>query len=170
MNVYFATVQQQIRMLENLDRWIEMAVEYAKTKSFDPNVLVQARLAPDQYPFVRQVQAACDTAKFLAARLTGKDPPKHPDTEQTIDELHARIRNVVAYLKTFQEEEFAGTETRVVPLSFMPGKGMLSADYLFEMQTPNFFFHVAHAYAILRHNGVPLGKRNYIGSLTMRDV
>jgi len=170
MNVYFATVQQHTRMLENLDRWIDLAVEHAKTKSFDRNVLLQARLAPDQYAFVKQVQAACDTAKFTAARLTAKDPPKHPDTEQTIDELHVRIRDVVAYLKTYKEEDFAHTATRVVPLPFMPGKGMLSADYVFEMQTPNFFFHVAHAYAILRHNGVNLGKRNYIGSLTLRDV
>jgi len=170
MNVAFATVQQHARMLENLDRWIDVAVEYAKGKSFDPNVFVQARLAPDQYAFVRQVQAACDSAKFLAARLAGKDPPKHPDTEQSIDELHARIRNVVAYLKTFREEDFAGADTRVVPLTFRPGKGMLGADYLFEMQTPNFFFHVTTAYAILRQNGVGLGKVNYIGSLTLRDV
>src|SRR5262245_13728445 len=120
MNVYFATVQQHTRMLESLDRWIDMAVEYAKTKNnFDPNVLVQARLAPDQYPFARQVQSACDSAKFTAARLAAKEAPKHPDTEQTIDELHARIRNVVAYLKTFKEEDFANADTRVVPLGFM---------------------------------------------------
>jgi uncharacterized protein len=170
MNVYFATVQQHIGMLESLDQWIDIAVEYAKTKNFDPNVLVQARLAPDQYAFVRQVQSACDSAKFTAARLTAKDPPKHPDTEQTIDELHARIRDVVAYLKTYKEEDFANLASRVVPLSFMPGKGALSTDYVFELQTPNFFFHVVHAYAILRHNGVPLGKRNYLASLTLRDV
>jgi|SRR5215831_3240810 len=170
MNVYLAALRQQTRMLENLDRWIDIAVEYAKTKSFDPSVLLQARLAPDQYPFVRQVQAACDSAKFMAARLAAKDPPKHPDTEQTIDEVHARIRNVVAYLKTFGEEDFTAAETRVVPLQFMPGKGIRGADYLFEMQTPNFFFHVTTAYAILRHNGVGLGKANYIGSLTLHDL
>jgi hypothetical protein len=170
MNVYFASVQQHIRMLENLDKWIDQAVEYAKTRGFDPSVLVQARLAPDQYAFVRQVQSACDAAKFTAARLTAKDPPKHPDTEQTIDELHARIRDVVAYLKTYKEEDFANSASRVVPLQFMPGKGMLSDDYVFELQTPNFFFHVAHAYAILRHNGVPLGKRTYLTTLTLRDV
>src|SRR5439155_279072 len=83
-----------------------------------------------------------------AARLAAKEAPKHPDTEQTIDELHARIRTVVAYLETFKEEDFAAADTRVVPLSFMPGKGMLAHDYVFEMQTPNFFFHVTHAYAI----------------------
>ena len=170
MNVYLATVQQHTRMLQNLDRWIDEAVEYAKSKNFDPNVLLQSRLAPDMYPLVRQVQAACDSAKFTAARLAAKDPPKHPDTEQTIDEVHARIRNVVEYLKTFREEDFAQTDGRVVPLSFMPGKGCAAVDYVFEMQSPNFFFHVNMAYAILRHNGVALGKIKYIGGLTLRDV
>ena len=170
MNVYFATLQQHTRMLQNLDRWIGEAVEYAKARNFDPNVLLQARLSPDMYPLVRQVQAACDSAKFTAARTAGKEAPKHPDTEQTIDEVHARIRSVLEYLKTFREEDFAQTDSRVVPLSFMPGKGLAAADYLFEMQTPNFFFHICMAYAILRHNGVTLGKITYIGSLTLRDV
>ena len=170
MNVYLATVRQHTKLLENLDRWIGEAVEYAKTRNFDPNVLLQARLSPDMYPLVRQVQAACDSAKFMAARSAGKEAPKHPDTEQTIDEVHARIRSVVEYLKGFREEDFAQTDTRVVPLSFMPGKGLAAPDYVFEMQTPNFFFHICMAYAILRHNGVTLGKITYIGSLNLRDV
>jgi hypothetical protein len=170
MNVYLATVRQHTKMLENLDRWINEAVEYAKTRNFDPNVLLQARLSPDMYPLVRQVQSACDSAKFAAARAAGKDAPKHPDTEQTIDEAHARIRNVVEYLKGFREEDFAQTETRVVPLGFMPGKGLTAPDYVFDLQTPNFFFHVCMAYAILRHNGVALGKITYLGGLNLRDV
>jgi uncharacterized protein len=170
MNVYLATVRQHTKMLQNLDRWIDEAVEYAKSKNFDPNVLLQSRLAPDMYPLVRQVQAACDSAKFAAARLAAKDPPKHPDTEQTIDEIHTRIRDVVEYLKSFGEDDFAQTDGRVIPLSFMPGKGCGALDYVFEMQSPNFFFHVNMAYAILRHNGVALGKIKYIGGLTLRDV
>jgi uncharacterized protein len=165
-----STVQQVQKILENLDRWLTAAEENAKKRSFDPSVLLAARLAPDQYALTRQVQAACDSAKFLAARLSGKTPPSHPDTEQTMEELHARVRAVAEYLRTFTAADFEGAEDRTVPLPFLPGKGMKGGDYLTEMSVPNFYFHVAMAYAILRHNGVELGKRDYIGSLTMVDV
>jgi hypothetical protein len=154
-------------MLANLDQWIETAVAFAQKKSFDPNVLLTLRLAPDQYAFVRQVQSACDAAKFTAARLAAKEPPKHPDTEQTLDELRARIRAVLAYLDTYKAEDFAGAEGRRVALAYMEGKGMTGADYLNEMSIPNFYFHVSHAYAILRHNGIDLGKMAYLGSLNL---
>jgi hypothetical protein len=170
MSLYQASVPQLQKMVRQLGNWLDKATEHAKAKSFDPNVLVAARLAPDQYAFARQVQAACDAAKFAAARLTGKDPPKHPDTEQTFDELRARIQSVVAYLGTFTEADFVGAEKRVIPLPFLQGKGLVAGDYLNEMALPNFYFHVATAYAILRHNGVPLGKTDYIGSLNVRDL
>jgi hypothetical protein len=161
----FSAVTEMKKMLTNLDRWIEKGVDQAKKKSFDPNVLANARLAPDQYPLVRQVQSCCDTAKFTAARLTGKEPPKHPDTETTIDELRARIRTVVAHLETYKAADFDGADTRRVDLPFMEGKSMHGADYLVEMAQPNFFFHVTTAYAILRHNGVDVGKMDYIGEI-----
>jgi hypothetical protein len=170
MSLYEASVPQLKKMLGNLDQWLETAVTHAKAKSFDPNVLAAARLAPDQYPLVRQVQSACDIAKFAAARLTGKEPPKHPDTEQTIDELRARIAACVSYLDTFTAADFEGAAKRVVPLSFMPGKGCIGTDYFNEMAVPNFYFHLTTAYAILRHNGVPLGKMNYIGSIKLVDL
>lgn len=157
-------------MLENLDRWLTAGEENAKKRSFDPSVLLAARLAPDQYPLTRQVQAACDAGKFLAARLSGKAPPSHPDTEKTMEELHARIRSVVEYLGTYSAADFEGAEDRVVPLPFAPGKGMKGGSYLVEMALPNFYFHVTHAYAILRHNGVELGKRDYMGPLELIDV
>src|SRR5262249_14770421 len=138
-------------------------------KSFDPDTLLAARLAPDQYALVRQIQAACDSAKFAAARLSNKEAPRHPDTEQTMDQIRQRIRAVVAYLDTFTEADFAGAEARDIELSFMPGKVVTGADYLREMAAPNFYFHVCMAYAILRHNGVDLGKADYLGGLTMRD-
>ncbi len=169
MSLYEASVPQMKKMLGNLDRWLEAAVTYAKGKPFDANVLCTARLAPDQYALARQIQAACDAAKFAAARLTGKEAPKHPDTEQTIDELRGRIGAVVAYLDTFSAADFAGAEERRVELSFLEGKVFLGRDYLVEMALPNFYFHVTHAYAILRHNGVPLGKRDYLGALTLHD-
>ena len=170
MTSTFSCVSQVIKMLENLDRWLTAAEEHAKTKSFDTNVLLSSRLAPDQYSFTRQVQAACDSGKFLAARLSGHTAPAHPDTEQTMAELHARIQSVVEYMKSVDITSFEAAHERVVALPFAPGKGMKGGDYLVEMAQPNFYFHIAMAYAILRHNGVPLGKRDYIGSLTMLDL
>ena len=170
MSLYAETVTQMSKMLTNLDRWIDLGVEHATSKKFDPSVLLNARLAPDQYNFIKQVQAACDSAKFAAARLTGKTAPAHPDTEQTLEEVRARIQSVVAYLATFTEADFASGEARMVALSFMPGKGMLGSDYLHEMAAPNFYFHIAMAYAILRHHGVPLGKMNYMGGMKLQDI
>ena len=169
MSLYESSIPQLTKMLENLDKWLDAAAAFAQKKSFEPNTLLGARLAPDQYPLVRQVQSACDTAKFTAARLTGKEAPKHPDTEATLDELHARVKAVVDYLRTFKESDFAGAESRKVELSFLPGKVMSTSDYLNEMALPNFYFHAAHAYAILRHNGVPLGKMDYIGGMRLTD-
>jgi hypothetical protein len=169
MSQVFASVTQLRKMLGNLDGWLRKAEAHAKAKSFDPNVLLASRLAPDQYPLVRQVQAACDGAKFAAARLATKEPPKHPDTEQTMDELHARIASVTSYLGTFAEKDFDGAEARIVKLP-REGKGMVGSDYLVEVALPNFYFHVNHAYAILRHNGVDLGKNDYLGARTLRDV
>lgn len=167
---HHSTIVQITKMLENLDRWLTAGEEHAKKKSFDVGNLLVARLAPDQYALTRQVQAACDAGKFAAARLTGKTPPAHPDTETTMEQLHARVRSVVEYLRTFHAADFDGATDRVVALPFAPGKGMKGNDYLCEMALPNFYFHIAMAYAILRHNGVDLGKRDYIGQIAMQDV
>ena len=169
MSFFHASILQMRKTLGQVDAWLDKAVAHAKSRSFDPAVFVTARLAPDQYPLVRQVQAVCDGAKFGAARLTGKEPPKHPDTEQTIDDLKARIRACVGYLDSFQPADFEGTEARLIALPFLEGKVMTSRDYLLESVLPNFYFHATTAYAILRHNGVDLGKRDYLGSLTVRE-
>jgi hypothetical protein len=169
MSLVYAQVAQLKKMLTNLDGWLEKATSHAKSKNFDPNVFAASRLAPDQYPLTRQVQAACDAAKFVAARLSGKEAPKHPDTEQTMDELRARIHTAVSWLDGLKDADFAGAETRVIELAFMEGKVLSGAEYLLEAASPNFYFHVTTAYAILRHNGVDLGKRDYIGSLPVRD-
>jgi hypothetical protein len=157
-------------MLEKIETWLEKAATHAQAKGFDPESLLGARLAPDQYPLLRQIQAACDAAKFAAARLAGREAPKHPDTETSLAEIRARLRAVIDYLGSFEEKDFEGAAARVVGLSFMPGKGMLAGDYLNQMALPNFYFHAAHAYAILRHNGVDLGKRDFLSELTLRDV
>jgi uncharacterized protein len=169
MSLYETAVVQPRKMLNNLEKWIEAGVAFAQKKSFAPEVLLAARLAPDQYPLLRQVQISCDSAKSTAARLTGKAPPAHPDTEQRVDEIKKRIQTVVAYLDTFTAADFEGAEKRAVELPFMPGKVIDGGDFLREMATPNFYFHVTTAYAILRHSGVELGKPDFIGSLNVRD-
>jgi hypothetical protein len=170
MSLVHAMITECQKLLTNLDGWLKKAEAHAKAKSYDPNVLLAARLAPDQYPLVRQVQSACDSAKFLAARLAGKDPPKHPDTEATVAELHARIEAVTTYLATFTDKDFEGADKRTIKLSWMEGKGLTGGDNLVHLAIPNFYFHLVTAYAILRHNGVELGKQDYIGSLPLIDV
>jgi uncharacterized protein len=167
--MYLDTLRQMRRMLGQLDTWLDAAASFAATKSFDPNLFLTFRLAPDQYPFVRQIQNACDTAKLAAARLAGREAPKHPDTEATIDDLHARVRSVLAYLDGFSAKDFEGAGERVVTTPRWEGRWMTGHDYFLEHAQPNFFFHLTHAYAILRHNGVPLGKRDYLGPLSRRD-
>jgi hypothetical protein len=167
MFLYHSTIPQFQNTLGQLEKWLDIAVEYAKVKGFDPNVLLTARLAPDQFPLVGQIQSACDTAKFTPARLLSKEPPKHADTEATIDELRTRLHAVREYLAGYKPEEFAGAEANQVFLSFLGGKHLLGADYVSQLQLPNFYFHASHAYAILRHNGVPVGKLDFLGQLTL---
>src|SRR6266545_1335129 len=150
------------KYLRSMERWIEQARANAAERKFDPEVLVEARLAPDQYELVRQVQAACDAAKFGAAKLAGVEPPSHPDTEKTIEELKARIHTCLAYLETLTDADFAGSEERHCSHAGMRGKWMRGADYAREWAVPNFLFHVIHTYAILRHNGVPLTKIDFL--------
>ena len=160
MSTAYANVVQLKKMLHNLDGWLGKAVEHATAKKFDPDVLVSARLAPDQYPLAKQVQAACDSAKLCAARLSGKDVPKHEDNETTLAEL----------LGTFTEADFADSDSRIITLPFAPGMVIDAPDFLVEMAIPNTYFHLSMAYAILRHNGVDLGKRDVIGSLNLRPA
>ncbi len=170
MEIYAATIPQFIKVLESMEKWLDKAIEHAKKKNFDPNVYLQARLAPDQYPLVRQVQATCDAAKAFAARIAGKEPPSHPDTESTIEELRGRLHKCASYLKSVAPADFAGGETRLVPLPFRPGQGIRGANYAVALTIPNLYFHAVTAYAILRHNGVDLGKADYLGSLPLEAV
>ena len=166
--MYYENFSQMKKMLGQLDKWLEAAATYAKDKAFEPGVLVSARLAPDQFPLSRQVQIACDTTKLGASRLTGKDAPSQPDTEQTIDELRARVRAAITYLDGFTAKDFVGAATRVITQPRWEGKVMSGADYFLEHVVPNFYFHATHVYAILRNNGVPVGKPDYLGTLTQR--
>ena len=166
--MYYEAFQQMKKTLGQFNVWFDKAEAYAKEKSFDANLFVNFRLAPDQLPFVKQVQIACDTAKLGASRLTGKDAPSHADTEQSLAELRARVASVIAYLDGYSEKDFEGTSARSVTQPRWEGKVMTGKDYFFEHVQPNFFFHAAHTYAILRHNGVPVGKKDYLGALSQR--
>ena len=163
------TIAQFVKMLDNLDRWLVAGVAYAEQRKFPPDVLAQSRLAPDQYELVRQVQSACDQAKYAAAYLGGKQAPSHPDTEQTFAELRQRIQKCLSFLETVQAKDLAGAEERRVSPPWLGGRWLRGDDYLVHLALPNFFFHATMAYAILRHNGVELGKMDYIGSIPTRE-
>lgn len=164
MNAH-ATVTQFAKMLDNLAQWLDKGVAFAGEKQFEPDVLARGRLAPDQYELARQVQSACDQAKYAAAYLSGQKPPSHPDTETTVAELRARIATCLAWVRGVGAPAFAGAVERRVAPPWLGGKSMRAADYLEQIAIPNFYFHVTTAYAILRHNGVPLGKMDFIGGL-----
>jgi hypothetical protein len=166
--MYYEAFGQMKKQLGQLDKWLDQAAGFAREKAFEPNDVLGFRLAPDQYAFVRQVQSACDSAKLGASLLVGREAPVHPDTEQTLDELHVRVRAVIGYLDGFSPDDFADAATRIFSRPHWEGKVMSGADYFREGIMPNFYFHLTHAYAILRHIGVPLGKRDYLGALSLR--
>ena len=166
--MYYELFGEMKKMLGQINTWLDKAEAYAKEKSFESNSFLSFRLAPDQLAFARQIQIACDTAKLGASRLTGKEAPSQADTEQTIDELRARVKSIITYLDGYSEKDFEGASTRSVTQPRWEGKVMTGKDYFIEHVQPNFYFHASHTYAILRHNGVPVGKRDYLGALTQR--
>ena len=164
--MYYEMISQMKKQLGQAEKWLDAAAELAKSKSFEPNLFLQFRLAPDQFPLVRQLQVACDTAKLGASRLTGKDAPAHADNEQTIDELRTRLQSVRTYLDGFSAKDFEQSASRVITTPRWEGKVMSGHDYFLEHVVPNFYFHLSHTYALLRHNGVNVGKRDFLGPLT----
>ncbi len=164
--MYFQMLGQFKKHLGQLDKWLEAAARFAEAKKFDSAVWLGTRLAPDQFPFSRQVQAVCDTAKLTASRLTGKEAPKNEDNEKTIEELRARIASTLAYLDTFSAADFEQAAKREITQPRWEGKKMTGANYFLEHAVPNFYFHITTAYAILRSNGVDVGKRDFLGPLT----
>lgn len=164
--MYFQTILQFKKHLGQLDKWLETAAKFAEAKRFDSSVWLGLRLAPDQFPFSRQVQTVCDTAKLTASRLTGKEAPKNEDNEKTIEELRARIASTLAYLSSFSASDFEHAATREITQPRWEGKKMTGANYFLEHAVPNFYFHLTTVYALLRTNGVDIGKRDYLGQLT----
>jgi uncharacterized protein len=151
-------------MLSNLDKILTKAEADAEARKIDPDVFVNARLAPDMLPLVRQVQILTDTVKGGASRLAGLEPPKWADEERTFADLHARVGKAIDHLKTFKAAQFEGAEERTIVLKFpQTTLTYTGRDYFLGFVVPNFYFHYTTAYAILRHNGVQIGKRDYLG-------
>jgi hypothetical protein len=170
MNLYEQSIPQFIRILGQAQAWLDKAAAHATAKKFDVDTLIHARLAPDMFPFVRQIQSISDTAKATAARLSGTQAPSFPDEEKTIADLRARLDKTIAYLKTMKPEQFEGAEARTITLPWLQGKGIKGCDYLVGFALPNFYFHATTAYDILRHNGVDVGKMDFLGSLPFFDL
>jgi len=152
------------RVLLNLDAIVTKAEQYAEEKRINPVVLIQARLYPDMLPFVAQVRIATDTAKGAAARLSGTDMPSWADDEATFEDIHGRIRKALNYLAGFKPEQFEGSETKNIELK-LPNRTMqfVGKDYVLGFVIPNVYFHVTTAYNILRHNGLVIGKLDFLG-------
>jgi uncharacterized protein len=156
--------------LNALSGVLDKAAAFAAAKKLDPAVLPQSRLAPDMFALARQVQVACDQAKNGASRLAGVEPPKFEDTEKTIDELKARIAKTVAYVKSLDKAKIdaAGDREITFPLGPTNKGNMKGDDYLTHFVLPNFYFHLSAAYAILRHCGVEVGKRDFLGAIPIK--
>lgn len=175
-NLYTTTIVPMMRALENLSRLIDKAVEFAATKKTErldfTEALLNDRLVFDQHPFIRQIQLASDSAKAAAARLSKQEPPSMPDIEKTADELKARIQKTIDFMKTVTEAQVVGNEEIVITMppyykKQYGGEHLTGYEYATMYALPNFYFHVTTAYAILRKNGVPIGKSDYLGQLPL---
>jgi len=164
ISIYDLSAGTFVPMLRSLSRILDKAVQQAGDKNIDPTALPHARLAPDMYPLVKQVEIACDTAKDAIARLTGQKPPRFDDNEQTLDDLNGRIGKTIDYLQSANPADFEGAEQR--PILFPLIENLVfdsnAIEYLRDWALPHFYFHVVTAYDILRHNGVEIGKRDYL--------
>jgi uncharacterized protein len=166
LSMYQASVPVFSQYLPALSGVLKKAAAFAETKKIDPSVLINARIAPDMFALARQVQVASDHAKGAVARLAGVDVPSYPDTETTFAELEARIAKTLAYVKSFKPEQIDGSEAKEIVLTFGTQKFPFTGQsYLTQFCLPNYFFHSSMAYAILRHNGVEIGKRDFMGGV-----
>lgn len=162
-------VDQFSRSLGNLKNILKKGQAHAQDRKFDENLFLQTKLAADMFPFIRQVQITCDIAKATCARLTGTTAPSFPDDEKSITELFARIDKTLDYVKTFTGNDFKGYENQKISFPWNPGKHLMGHDYLISYALPNFYFHLAASYALLRSNGVHLGKGDYLGEIQWKS-
>lgn len=166
--LYDLMIPQFTKTLRNLEAILGKGQAYADAKKFEMSVLLNSRLAPDQFNLIRQIQIACDTIKLGVSRITGKEAPTHDDKETTLAELRTRIHDVISYLATVSDKDFAkATETKVTTPRW-EGKWMYGHEYAVNHVIPNVYFHVTTAYSILRHNGVDIGKKDYLGEMPFK--
>lgn len=164
VSMYRISVPVFVRGLKALSGVLKKGEEHAKEQGLPPSELIEARLAPDMFALAAQIQRASDTAKFCVKRVLDVEAPTFNDEEASFEELQQRIAATIAYLESVPETKFEGSERRTVTLNFGEFKPSFSgADYVFDFALPNFYFHVATAYDILRHMGVPVGKRDFLG-------
>ncbi len=168
----YALFQQMTSSLHVLKNLLDKASALLEEQNLEQSELLDARLARDMLPLTRQIQMSSDTLKFSAARLSGKldDMPSFEDNEASIAELHTRLDNTIAYLETFSAADFEGFETRAINLPFVKGFYLDGTDYLHQFAIPNFYFHVVTTYDILRHKGVQIGKRDYLGHVNLKPI
>jgi hypothetical protein len=167
ISMYKASIPVFVRALKNLSAILDKGAAFAEAKKIDPSVLVNSRLAPDMFPLARQIQIATDGVKGCAARLAGLEVPSYPDTEASFPELQARIKKTIDFIQTVNATQIDDTEEK--PVSLKAGPRELSfkgQEYLLNFVLPNLFFHCTAAYAILRHNGVEVGKIDFLGNLS----
>ena len=165
LTMYQASIPVFVRMLGNLSAILDKAAAHAEAKKIDPSVFINARLAPDMFPLSRQIQIATDMAKGCAARLAGIEVPSYEDNESTFAELHARIAKTIAFIESVSASQIDGSEERQITLKFGSHElNFLGQAYLLDFVLPNFHFHLTTTYAILRHNGVEIGKKDYTGN------
>jgi hypothetical protein len=164
--MYHASLPMLIHGLGNLSHILAKAEAHAQQKNIAPEVFLNARLAPDMFPLVKQVQIVSDISKFGASRLSGIDAPAFPDTETTFDALQQRIANTIAYLKTIDAAHINGTEDKPIHLNIGGTEyNFTGQNYLLTFVLPNIYFHITTAYGILRHHGVALGKADFLGNV-----
>ncbi len=161
---YQSTVTLPIARMNALISLLEKVETQAQEKNMSDTEILALRLAPDMFPLAKQVQIVSDNAKWVVARLTGRDAPKMEDTEYTLRELRTRLASTIAFLETFSEKDFANAATAEARYVYFPGMHMIGADYVFGYAIPNFFFHLVTIYDILRNSGFDIGKADYIGS------
>ncbi|MEO8057490.1 MAG: DUF1993 domain-containing protein [Burkholderiales bacterium] len=165
ITMHSASVPVFVRLFINLGQWLDKAEAHAAAKKFETSVYMSAHFAPDMLPFTRQIQIACDGAKFAVARLAGVESPKFEDNETTFAELRERVRKVMDYVQSVPAALIDGTEDKDIVIPRRDGLITMKGEaYLKHFVLPNFFFHMTTTYALLRHNGVELGKMDFLGA------
>jgi len=166
ITIYDQSIARMIHMLGNLDRLVSKAEAYAQEKEIEPSALLQARLFPSMRNFIFQVQVVTDVSKGFAARMTATDAPNWSDDEETFEDVHARIKKALDYLGTFKPVQFEGTESLDLEIKLGPHTvDFTGQSYLLGFVLPNIYFHLATAYNLLRHNGLDIGKRDFLGEI-----